>query len=246
MTDSQVLLEQALRPTRAPSVAAAERLRAARAAQTKAADEHPAVGRGELLTPELKEKMIAVNKKWAEIDAAKELKNATLNATDKEATLTVDEELKSVYEPAGVSFTTASASEDNDDAEEYNRSARAAAERTVASASVEAQPAPQPAAPAVGACIGAGSASPLSPPSAVSFTSERSGGHGNGEGHLCGLDEWAVERDAAAQARLGVGNLNARRPHDPGRAGAYNLRLEQQGCSGGVSEFCPRFVHGGV
>jgi len=73
-----------------------------------------------------------------------------------------------------------------------------------------------------------------------------SGGRGNGDGHLCGLNEWAVERDAAAQARLGVGNPDARRPHDPGRAGAYNLRVEQQGCSGGVSEACLRLAHGGV
>ena len=78
-----------------------------------------------MITPELKEKMIAVSNEWAQLDAATargapaatepgaaaavidltvaadELKEATLDATDKKATLTVNEELKNVYKPVG-------------------------------------------------------------------------------------------------------------------------------------------------
>ena len=84
------------------------------------------------------------------------------------------------------------------------------------------------------------------PAAGASAAGDGSGGRGNGDGYLGGLCEWVFKRGAAAQARLGVGNPAARRPHDPGRAGAYNLRVEQQSCSGGVSELYLRFAHGGV
>ena len=92
-------------------------------------------------------------------------------------------------------FTPASASEEND---EVSASEENDEEQLLSAASVSiAESKPAAAASAAGNQRG-------------------SGGRGNGDGHLCDLNEWAVERDAAAQARLGAGNPDALRTYNPG------------------------------
>ena len=104
--------------------------------------------------------------------------------------------------PAPLALTAASASEENDEAS-------ASEENDEASASEENDKEHL-----LSAASDSIAESKLA--AAASAAGDGSGGRGNGDGHLCDLNEWAVERHAAAQARLGAGNPDARRQHNPG------------------------------